>query len=188
MPDGGKVVMTRNLLEKLVINVLRRMREPVAAAADSAGVDLEAILENAKKKDGASRAAGRPFDQILLVGGATRSPFVRRFVANTLGREPNVSLVYPDEAVALGAAIHAGSLEGTIENVQTLNSMQASLMRALMAKMNTLDADSEDKEFDDDVTCMEDDWHDSCDEGNVEDDEDDWGPDDLGNLLILDGK
>ena len=52
-----------------------------------------------------------------------------------------MSLVNPDEAVALGAAIHAGSLEGSIENVQTLNSMQASLIRALTAKMKRDDTD-----------------------------------------------
>jgi len=168
MPSGEKRVMTRSLFEKLVIEVLRRMRRPVSAAADSAGVDLEAIMENSKRKDGASRAAGRPFDQILLVGGATRSPCVRRFVENTMGRKPNVSLVNPDEAVALGAAIHAGSLEGTIENVQTLNSMQASLIRALTAKMQS-SADGVDESFDDDEYA-----------------DDEWGPEDLDELLDMD--
>lgn len=172
MPDGSMRVLTRSLFEKLVVDILRRMRHPVSAAADSAGVDLEAILENSRKKDGASRAAGRPFDQILLVGGATKSPCVRRFVENTLGRKPNVSLVNPDEAVALGAAIHAGSLEGSIENVQTLNSMQASLIRALTAKMKRDDTDGD---WDDDTSCVDGDWDESCEE--------DWGPENLDELL-----
>lgn len=157
------------------------MRRPVSAAADSAGVDLEAILENSRKKDGASRAAGRPFDQILLVGGATKSPCVRRFVENTLGRKPNVSLVNPDEAVALGAAIHAGSLEGSIENVQTLNSMQASLIRALTAKMKR-DCSDPDGDWDDDASCVDDDWDDACEDVC---EEDDWGPENLDELLEL---
>jgi len=179
MPDGSKRIITRSLFEKLVIDVLRRMRRPVSAAADSAGVDLEAIMENSLKKDGASRAAGRPFDQILLVGGATKSPCVRRFVENTLGRKPNVSLVNPDEAVALGAAVHAGALEGTIENVQTLNSMQASLIRALTAKMNIARDDACDEiDFDDDVACVDGDWDEAC-----EDEDDDWGPEDLDDLV-----
>lgn len=182
MPDGGKLSMTRSLFEKLVIDVLRRMRRPVAAAADSAGVDLEAIMENSLKKDGASRAAGRPFDQILLVGGATKSPCVRRFVENTLGRKPNVSLVNPDEAVALGAAVHAGALEGSIENVQTLNSMQASLMRALMSKMSEAREDNREAPFDDDVVCSESDWDDACEEDEA-DEGDYWGPQNLEDLL-----
>lgn len=156
MPGGQTRVMTRSLFEKLVADVLRRMRQPVSVAADSAGVDLEAIMENANKKDGASRAAGRPFDKILLVGGATRTPCVRRFVENTMGRKANEALVNPDEAVALGAAIHAGSLEGSIGHIQTFNSLQANLMRALTAKMQGApDARASD------------------------DDDDDWGPDDL---------
>jgi molecular chaperone DnaK len=170
MPGGGKRVITRSMFEKLVIEVLRRMRRPVSIAADSAGVDLEAIMDNARRKDGASRAAGRPFDQILLVGGATRSPCVRRFVENTMDRKPNTSLVNPDEAVALGAAIHAGSLEGTVENVQTLNSMQASLIRALTVKMQA-QAANVDASFDDDD----------------EYDEDDWGPEDLDALRLEEG-
>jgi len=181
MPDGSMRVITRSLFEKLVIDILRRMRRPVSAAADSAGVDLEAILENFRKKDGASRAAGRPFDQILLVGGATKSPCVRRFVENTLGRKPNVSLVNPDEAVALGAAIHAGSLEGSIENVQTLNSMQASLIRALTAKMKR-DCSDPDGDWDDDASCVDGDWDDACEDVC---EEDDWGPENLDELLEL---
>ena len=162
MPGGETRTMTRSLLEKLVIDVLRRMRHPVSAAADSAGVDLEAIMENANKKDGASRAAGRPFDQILLVGGATRSPCVRRFVENTMGRKANEKLVNPDEAVALGAAIHAGSLEGSIENIQTFNSLQAGLVRALTAKLN---GTPDMYEVDDD-------------------DDDDWGPENLDDIDV----
>jgi len=106
---------------------------------------------------------------------------VRRFVENTLGRKPNVSLVNPDEAVALGAAVHAGALEGTIEHVQTLNSMQASLIRALTAKMNIeRDAARADVDFDDDVACVDGDWDEACDDDA---DDDDWGPENLDDLM-----
>lgn len=50
-------------------------------------------------------------DAVVLVGGATRMPLIRRFVASLFGREPDVSQ-HPDEAVALGATIQAGILEG----------------------------------------------------------------------------
>ena len=48
-----------------------------------------------------------------LVCGATKTPAVRRFVENTCGRKPRPDLVNPDEVVALGAAVQAGSLEGS---------------------------------------------------------------------------
>jgi molecular chaperone DnaK len=50
---------------------------------------------------------------VLLVGGTTRIPCVRRFVAECLGAAPQ-SLVDPDLTVARGAAIQAGILEGVI--------------------------------------------------------------------------
>ena len=45
-------------------------------------------------------------DLVLLVGGSTRIPYVRQYVAGTLGKEPQ-ALVDPDLAVARGAAIQA---------------------------------------------------------------------------------
>jgi len=75
--------------------------------------------------------------------------------------------------------VHAGALEGTIENVQTLNSMQASLIRALTAKMNIARDDACDEvDFDDDVACVDGDWDEAC-----EDEDDDWGPEDLDDLM-----
>ena len=46
-------------------------------------------------------------DEVLLVGGATRMPMVRKLVTRLFERFPNVQLP-PDEAVALGAAVQAG--------------------------------------------------------------------------------
>lgn len=48
-------------------------------------------------------------DAVLLVGGMTRVPLVRRLVADFFGRAPATD-VHPDEAVALGAAIHASEI------------------------------------------------------------------------------
>jgi len=50
---------------------------------------------------------------ILCVGGSTRVPIVRRRIAELFGRQPNLN-INPDEVVAQGAAIQAGSLSGTI--------------------------------------------------------------------------
>jgi molecular chaperone DnaK len=52
-------------------------------------------------------------DEVVLVGGQTRMPLVREAVAGLFGREPSRS-VHPEEAVAIGAAVHAASL-GDVE-------------------------------------------------------------------------
>ena len=63
---------------------------------------------------------------VVLVGGATRMPMVRRFVAGIFGREPDTSQ-HPDEAVALGAVIQAGILEGSVQNLTLLDVTPLSL-------------------------------------------------------------
>ena len=137
-------VLTRPLLEKVCAKVLRDMRLPVEIASDSAGINLEALQaasgkgKGIKNKRTLARRGGRPFDHILLVGGATKTPAVRRFVENTFGRKPRPGLVNPDEVVALGAAVHAGSLEGLLAETETLGPMQASLIRAFAGKMRRL--------------------------------------------------
>ncbi len=65
-------------------------------------------------------------DEIILVGGVTRMPLVREFVREVFGREPNTSQ-HPDEAVALGAAIQAGILDGAVGNVTLLDVTPLSL-------------------------------------------------------------
>ncbi|MGI8891518.1 MAG: Hsp70 family protein [Chthoniobacterales bacterium] len=65
-------------------------------------------------------------DEVILVGGMTRMPFVRRFVAELFGREPNTSQ-NPDEAVALGATIQAGILSGAVHDTVLLDVTPLSL-------------------------------------------------------------
>lgn len=65
-------------------------------------------------------------DAVILVGGATRMPLVRSFVAEVFGREPDTSQ-HPDEAVALGATIQAGILEGSLQNLTLLDVTPLSL-------------------------------------------------------------
>jgi molecular chaperone DnaK len=54
-------------------------------------------------------------DRVLLVGGQTRAPRLIDLVRGVFGREPDTAL-NPDESVALGAAIHAGMLQGEFKN------------------------------------------------------------------------
>lgn len=65
-------------------------------------------------------------DEVILVGGATRLPLVRDLVREIFGKEPNTSQ-HPDEAVARGAAIQAGILQGSVQNVTLLDVTPLSL-------------------------------------------------------------
>lgn len=86
--DGHTHEMSLTLAEyeKACEPLLEKLRRPIERSLRDAGVKLDDI------------------DQIVLVGGATRLPVVRRFVTRLFGRIPNM-LVDPDEAVALGAAL-----------------------------------------------------------------------------------
>lgn len=65
-------------------------------------------------------------DAVVLVGGATRMPLVRSFVQGIFQREPDLSQ-HPDEAVALGATIQAGILEGALSELTLLDVTPLSL-------------------------------------------------------------
>lgn len=73
-----------------------------------------------------ARITPSELDDVILVGGATRMPVVRRLVAQIFGREPNISQ-NPDEAVAIGATIQAGILSGVVQNVILLDVTPLSL-------------------------------------------------------------
>jgi molecular chaperone DnaK len=69
----------------------------------------------------------RDIDEVVLVGGATRTPSVQALVRRlTGGKEPNQS-VNPDEVVAIGAAIQAGVLAGEVKDVVLLDVTPLSL-------------------------------------------------------------
>jgi molecular chaperone DnaK len=94
-PRSLEIELSREKLEELVGPLVRSTLEPVAAALSDARLGRDAIHE------------------IVLVGGASRMPLVRRLVAEFFGKEPR-SGVNPDEAVALGAAVQAGLKTGAI--------------------------------------------------------------------------
>ncbi|GGS01997.1 molecular chaperone DnaK [Deinococcus sedimenti] len=85
--------LSRAKFEELTSDLLRRVRKPVEQALADAKLDASKI------------------DEVILVGGSTRIPAVKRIVQDIIGKTPNES-VNPDEAVALGAAVQAGIIQG----------------------------------------------------------------------------
>jgi molecular chaperone DnaK len=100
--------LTRAKFEELIQPLLKKIRGPVEQALRDANLSASAIHE------------------ILLVGGATRVPAVQQIVREMLGKEPNRT-VNPDEVVALGAAVQAGILTGSVEDMVLLDVTPLSL-------------------------------------------------------------
>ncbi|MDK2924226.1 MAG: molecular chaperone DnaK [Pseudothermotoga sp.] len=86
--------LTRSLYESLVKDLVEMTRGPIERALNDA------------------KLSPKDIDEIILVGGMTRTPMVQRLIYEIFGKEPNKS-VNPDEAVAIGAAIQAAILAGS---------------------------------------------------------------------------
>ncbi|MDR2663304.1 MAG: Hsp70 family protein, partial [Treponema sp.] len=96
-PVSVEKTITRADFEEWVSEKVRSTREPMLSALADAKLGREDL------------------QVILLVGGATRIPCVKKLVEETLGAVPR-SLVDPDLTVARGAAIQAGLIEGSINS------------------------------------------------------------------------
>jgi molecular chaperone DnaK len=109
--DGAKslsISLTREGLERVARPIIERTRNHA----------LRSLAD--------AKLSPADLDEIILVGGQTRMPLVREFVRDLFGREPNTSQ-NPDEAVALGATIHAGILGGTVQDMVLLDITPLSL-------------------------------------------------------------
>jgi len=100
--------LTRERFEGLVADLIDRTAAPCLDALSAAGLKPSDV------------------DQVILVGGQTRTPKVQRMVAELFGREPNRD-INPDEVVAIGAAIQGGVLKGEIKDVVLLDVTPLSL-------------------------------------------------------------
>ena len=76
---------------------------------------------------------GRALTEVVLVGGGTRMAAVPRLLRSLTGIEARRT-IDPDEAVALGAAIQAGMMDGTIQGLEVLSPLQAALLRGFARK------------------------------------------------------
>ncbi len=107
-PKHLAVKITRAKLESLVEDLVKRTIEPCRTAIKDAGIKSSDI------------------DDIILVGGMTRMPQVQEVVKEFFGKEPRKD-VNPDEAVAVGATIQAGVLQGDVKDVLLLDVTPLSL-------------------------------------------------------------
>jgi molecular chaperone DnaK len=101
-PKHLTMTLTRAKLEQLVGDLIERSIGPCKLA-----------LEDAKLKPS-------DIDEVILVGGQTRTPAVQEAVQSFFGRDPHKG-VNPDEVVAVGAAIQAGVLGGEVKDILLLD-------------------------------------------------------------------
>ncbi len=110
LPDGKVFVheFTRGALDALISPMVDRTMGPVKQAL------ADAHLKPAE------------MDEVVLVGGTTRTPLIRRTVQEFFGRKPHIEL-NPDEVVALGAAVQANILDQGVKNMLLLDVTPLSL-------------------------------------------------------------
>ena len=107
-PKHLQMNLTRVDFEKLVDDLIERVRGPVMQALKDAKLDAKQI------------------DEVVLVGGSTRIPKVQAVVKEIFGKEPHKG-VNPDEVVAVGAAIQGGVLSGEVQDILLLDVTPLSL-------------------------------------------------------------
>ncbi len=108
--DRGRFTreLTRDQLESLTMDIIERTLAPCRSALKDSGLEPTDI------------------DEVVLVGGSTRMPLVRRRVQELFGKQPHCEL-NPDEVVALGAAVQADILSGGTTDMLLLDVTPLSL-------------------------------------------------------------
>ncbi|MEY2571819.1 MAG: molecular chaperone DnaK [Verrucomicrobiota bacterium] len=109
--EGG-----RNFSVELTRPELERLSRPV----------IEQTRAHCRRSLADAKLEPFDLDEVILVGGVTRMPLVRKLVGEIFGRVPSTSQ-NPDEAVAIGATIQAGILSGAVRDVVLLDVTPLSL-------------------------------------------------------------
>ena len=87
---------------------------------------FDSTLDAVRKALKDAKLSKNDIDQVVLVGGSSRIPYIQNLIKNELGKEPNKS-VNPDEVVAMGAAIQGGVLTGEVNDIVLLDVTPLSL-------------------------------------------------------------
>ena len=87
---------------------------------------FDSTLDSVRKAMKDAKLSKGDIDQVVLVGGSSRIPYIQNLIKNELGKEPNKS-VNPDEVVAMGAAIQGGVLTGEVDDLVLLDVTPLSL-------------------------------------------------------------
>jgi len=107
-PQHMNLELSKKKFEQIVGGLVKRTVDPCLKAIKDADLNKGQI------------------NQVLLVGGMTRTPLVQHTVMEIFGKKPNRS-INPDEAVAVGAAIQGGVLAGDVTDVLLLDVTPLSL-------------------------------------------------------------
>ncbi|MBS9784058.1 molecular chaperone DnaK [Candidatus Gracilibacteria bacterium] len=108
VPSNLNVTITRAKFEELIGDLVEKSIEPCKKVLSDSGLQASQI------------------DEVILVGGSTRVPLVKTKVEQFFGKKPSEG-VNPDEAVAMGAAIQAGIIQGDVNDVLLLDVTPLSL-------------------------------------------------------------
>ena len=102
------ITLTRSEFEDLVEDLVERTRHPCEEALKMANLSPADI------------------DEVLLVGGQTRTPMVAKMVEQIFGQKLNTE-INPDEVVGIGAAVQAGIIKGDVKDMVLLDVTPLSL-------------------------------------------------------------
>jgi molecular chaperone DnaK len=97
-PVNLDVTVTRDTFEGLIGPMIDRTESAIETALSDANLNTSDI------------------DQVILVGGSTRIPYVQNTVERVMGQRP-LKRIDPDKAVALGAAVQTAIIDGTSERI-----------------------------------------------------------------------
>lgn len=87
---------------------------------------FDSTLEPVRKALKDAKLKSSDINEVILVGGSTRIPYIQELVKKELGKDPHKG-VNPDEVVAMGAAIQGGVLTGEVDDLVLLDVTPLSL-------------------------------------------------------------
>lgn len=106
--EGMTIMISRKQMEEIVAPIIKRIEGPCLDCMEDAGLE------------------GHQITDVILVGGMTRMPAIKKACYQIFGQIPRDD-INPDQAVALGAAVQGGLLQGAVKGVALLDVTSLSL-------------------------------------------------------------